>query len=495
MPAKVLFTFFGASGDLAKRKLYPALFRLYKSGHLAENFAVIGTARRPWTKEYFEEVVIDSLGDLPDNPRQAAEFASHFYYQSHDVNDTEHYHALKKLQDELAAKYYTENNKIFFLSMAPKFFGIIAKHLKSEQIVDGQGFERLIIEKPFGTDLATAEQLNQDLAEAFDEDQIYRIDHYLGKEMVQNIFAVRFANPIFEQMWSNQYIDNVQITFAESIGVEERAGYYDTSGALKDMVQNHALQLLSILAMDKPEDFNEHAIRKEKIKVFESLRHQSDDELKQNFVRGQYSAGRINRKDYVGYLDEPNVAENSQTETFAAGTFFVDTERFKDVPFFFRTGKRMTEKGTRVNIIFKPTKNIFGQDFDQNVLTIYIQPTEGFSLHINGKQVGTDFTVTPVDLKFRHSAQASANSPEAYEKLMFDALNGDSTNFSHWREVSASWSLIDRIVQLWQNGEVPLHTYPAGSMGPQASFDMLAKFNTQWHWHPDEWYREHGLLD
>ncbi|MGT2666252.1 glucose-6-phosphate dehydrogenase [Streptococcus rifensis] len=495
MPAKVLFTFFGASGDLAKRKLYPALFRLYKSGHLAENFAVIGTARRPWTKEYFEEVVIESLGELPDNPRQAAEFASHFYYQSHDVNDTAHYQSLKKLQDELAEQYFTEGNKIFFLSMAPEFFGTIAKHLKSEQIVDGQGFERLIIEKPFGTDLETAEQLNQELAEAFEENQIYRIDHYLGKEMVQNIFAVRFANPIFEQMWSNQYIDNIQITFAESIGVEERAGYYDTSGALKDMVQNHTLQLLSILAMDKPETFDEHAIRQEKIKVFENLRHQSDEELKKNFVRGQYVAGRINKHDYISYLDEPNVSENSQTETFAAGTFFVDTERFKDVPFFFRTGKRMTEKGTRVNIIFKPTQNIFGQEFEQNVLTIYIQPTEGFSLHINGKQVGTDFNITPVDLKFRHSGQATANSPEAYEKLMFDALNGDSTNFSHWREVKASWALIDRVVKLWKDNTVPLHTYPAGTMGPQAAFDMLEAFDTQWYWHPDEWYREHGLLD
>lgn len=495
MPANVLFTFFGASGDLAKRKLYPALFRLYKSGHLTEQFAVIGTARRPWTKEYFEEVVIESIADLADNPRQASAFASHFYYQSHDVNDTEHYQALKLLQDQLGQKYQTDHNKIFFLSMAPEFFGTIAKHLKSEGIVDGQGFERLIIEKPFGTDLATAEQLNQDLSEAFEEDQIYRIDHYLGKEMVQNIFAVRFANPIFEQIWSNQYIDNVQITFAESIGVEDRAGYYDKSGALKDMVQNHALQLLSILAMDKPASFNENDIRHEKIKVFENLRHEDSEALKRHFIRAQYSAGRINNQDFIAYLDEPNIAENSQTETFAAGTFFVDTERFKDVPFFFRTGKRMTEKGTRVNIIFKETQNIFGQAFEKNVLTIYIQPTEGFSLHINGKEVGTDFKMTPVDLKFRHSAENMINSPEAYEKLMFDALNGDSTNFSHWREVRASWSLIDRIIDIWQANQVPLHTYAAGTMGPQAAFDLLEEFDTKWHWHPDEWYREHGLLD
>ena len=222
MSSPVLFTIFGASGDLAKRKLYPSLFRLYKAGHLAENFAVIGTARRPWTKEFFESTVIESLGNLPDNARQAHEFASHFYYQSHDVNDTEHYIALRDLQRELGQKYKTENNKVFFLSMAPEFFGTIAKHLKSEKIVDGTGFERLIIEKPFGTSLETAQKLNEELSQTFEENQIYRIDHYLGKEMVQNIFAVRFANIIFEHIWNRDFIDNVQISFAESIGIEDR---------------------------------------------------------------------------------------------------------------------------------------------------------------------------------------------------------------------------------------------------------------------------------
>jgi glucose-6-phosphate 1-dehydrogenase len=273
--------------------------------------------------------------------------------------------------------------------MAPEFFGTIAKHLKSEQIVDGQGFERLIIEKPFGTSLATAEKLNDELAAAFNEDQIYRIDHYLGKEMVQNIFAVRFANIIFEHIWNRDYIDNVQITFAESIGVEDRGGYYDHSGALKDMVQNHALQVLSLLAMDKPSSFKEEDVRAEKIRVFQHLRHLTDEELKQNFIRGQYAAGSIDGKDYVSYLDEPNIADGSQTETFASGVFFVDTDRFRDVPFFFRTGKRLTEKGTRVTITFKHAENIFGQPSEANVLTIYIQPTEGFMLSINGKEVGS----------------------------------------------------------------------------------------------------------
>ena len=494
MSSPVLFTIFGASGDLAKRKLYPSLFRLYKAGHLAENFAVIGTARRPWTKEFFESTVIESLGNLPDNARQAHEFASHFYYQSHDVNDTEHYVALRNLQQELGQRYKTENNKVFFLSMAPEFFGTIAKHLKSEKIVDGTGFERLIIEKPFGTSLETAEKLNQELSQTFNEDQIYRIDHYLGKEMVQNIFAVRFANIIFEHVWNRDFIDNVQISFAESIGVEDRGGYYDHSGALKDMIQNHALQVLSILAMDKPASFREADVRAEKIKVFQHLKQQSDEEIKKNFVRGQYTEGRIDGQHYVGYLDEPNIAAKSQTETFAGGVFFVDTDRFRDVPFFFRTGKRLTEKGTRVTITFKKAEDIFGQRSEQNILTIYIQPTEGFSLFINGKEVGSTFSLTPARLSWRHSAAALGNSPEAYEKLFFDVLNGDSTNFSHWEEVKASWTLIDQIVRVWANNQSPLHTYPAGTMGPQAIFDLLESYGTEWHWKPDDWYRERGLL-
>lgn len=494
MSSHVLFTIFGASGDLAKRKLYPSLFRLYKAGHLSEHFAVIGTARRPWTKEFFEQTVIESLGDLPDTPRQAYEFASHFYYQSHDVNDTAHYHALRQLQDQLGEQYDTQHNKVFFLSMAPEFFGTIAKHLKSEQIVDGRGFERLIIEKPFGTSLETAEKLNQELAAAFNEDQIYRIDHYLGKEMVQNIFAVRFANIIFEHIWNRNYIENVQITFAEAIGVEDRGGYYDHSGALKDMVQNHALQVLSLLAMDKPASFKEADVRAEKIKVFQHLRQPSDDQLKKDFVRGQYQAGSINGHDYIAYRDEANIAEESQTETFAGGVFYVDTERFRDVPFYFRTGKRMTEKGTRVTITFKHTADIFGQPAQQNILTIYIQPTEGFQLSINGKEVGSHFALTPAKLNFRHNATALGNSPEAYEKLFFDVLHGDSTNFTHWEEVKASWALIDRIVALWQTNQVPLHPYPAGTMGPQAIFDLLEQAGHHWVWTPDVWYRERGLL-
>ena len=495
MSSKVIVTIFGASGDLAKRKLYPSLFRLYKSGNLSDHFAVIGTARRPWSKEYFESVVVESILDLADSAEEAQAFASHFYYQSHDVNDTEHYIELRKLQAELNEKYQTEHNKLFFLSMAPQFFGTIAKHLKSEQIVDGKGFERLIVEKPFGTDYETASKLNEELLATFNEEQIYRIDHYLGKEMIQSIFAIRFANMIFENVWNREHIDNVQITFAERLGVEERGGYYDESGALRDMVQNHTLQLLSLLAMDKPASFTKDDIRAEKIKVFKNLYHPTDEELKEHFIRGQYRSGKVDGMKYISYRSEPNVNPESMTETFASGAFFVDTDRFRDVPFFFRTGKRLTEKGTHVNIVFKQMDSIFGEPLAPNILTIYIQPTEGFSLSLNGKEVGEEFKLAHNSLDYRTDATATGASPDPYEKLIYDVLNNNSTNFSHWEEVSASWKLIDRIEKLWAENGAPLHDYKAGTMGPQASFDLLEKYGAKWTWQPDIAYRKDGRLE
>ena len=486
MSSKVIVTIFGASGDLAKRKLYPSLFRLYKSGNLSKHFAVIGTARRPWSKEYFESVVVEAIADLADSPEQAQEFASHFYYQSHDVQDTEHYIELRKLQNRLNEQYQAEHNKLFFLSMAPQFFGTIAKHLKSENIVDGKGFERLIVEKPFGTDLATASQLNEELLAAFNEEQIFRIDHYLGKEMIQSIFAIRFANLLFENIWNRDYIDNVQITFAEKLGVEERGGYYDQSGALRDMVQNHTLQLLSLLAMDKPKSFGKEDIRAEKVKVFERLVQPDKDDLKRFFIRGQYKSGTVKGKKSISYRSEPNVNPDSMTETFASGAFFVNSEHFRDVPFFFRTGKRLTEKGTLVNIVFKQMESIFGEELAPNVLTIHIQPTEGFSLSMNGKEVGERFSLAPLSLDYRTDATASGASPDPYEKLIFDVLNNDSTNFSHWDEVRSSWELIDQIEELWHSNEVPLHEYPVGSMGPNASFELLREFGADWQWSPNK---------
>ena len=496
---EVLFTIFGATGDLAKRKLYPSLFHLYRKGELEDNFAVIGTARRTWTHEYYQAVIIESVQDLSEDTDLIKDFASHFYYQSHDVQDTEHYDSLKILGNELKEKYQTKGNQLFYLAMSPQFFGVISKHLQSQNILTGEGFERVVIEKPFGTSLKTAQELNESLRQAFPEEDIFRIDHYLGKEMIQNISVIRFANQMFESLWNNRHIDNIQITFSENLGVEERGAYYETSGALKDMVQNHILQVLALLAMEPPTQFSEADIRAEKIKALRAVRQYEKDEVLRNFIRGQYDKGRLGETLYESYLNEPNVSPESRTETFVAGKFMIDNFRWYGVPFYIRTGKRMTEKGTRINVVFKQTPHdLFGKEISQgleaNVLTIYIQPTEGFSLTLNGKHIGQGLDVAPLKLDYRHDAQVAANSPEAYERLLLDALVGDATNFSHWEEVARSWELVDVIREAWEEDLSEIPKYPAGTMGPGQAFDLLEEANRDWVWAPDLWYVDRGLL-
>jgi glucose-6-phosphate 1-dehydrogenase len=323
--------------------------------------------------------------------------------------------------------------------------------------------------------------------------------------MIQNISAIRFANNIFESMWNNRYIDNVQINIAENLGVEERGGYYDKSGALKDMVQNHILQILSLLAMEPPVAFSEKELRTEKIKALNAIRIYSEEEVKQHFVRGQYAKGQLEDKEFAGYREEANVDEESATETFVAGKFLIDNFRWSGVPFYVRTGKRLTEKGTRINIVFKQVPvNVFKQDLNEqkqneslapNVLTIYIQPTEGFSLSLNGKEIGQGFETLPVKLDYRNSTEIVENTPEAYEKLILDALNGDGTNFTHWDEVAQSWRIVDVIRHAWDQETPDFPNYAAGTMGPQAAYDLLAADGFEWIWRPDEWYRERDLLN
>jgi glucose-6-phosphate 1-dehydrogenase len=496
-----LFTIFGATGDLAKRKLYPSLFRLYKKGKLDKHFAIMGTARRSWTNEFYREVIVESISGLIDNEEQAKRFANHFYYQSHDVTDTNHYVALKSLGNQLKKKYDTDGNQLFYLAMAPQFFGNIVHHLKSQHILTNEGFEHLVIEKPFGSDLKSATTLNKEITQSFAEENIFRIDHYLGKEMIQNISAVRFGNLVFEALWNNQWIDNIQITFAENIGVENRGEYYETSGALRDMVQNHILQVLSLLAMETPDNFTENEIRKEKIKALQAIYKYTEKEARENFIAGQYTAGYFEGEHFSGYREEKGVADNSLVETFVAGKFLINNKRWQGVPFYIRTGKRLTEKGTRINIVFKNIpKNLFvTQDqktVQSNILTIYIQPTEGFSLSVNGKEFGPGFNLEPIKLQYRHDSDVLENSPEAYEKLIMDALNGERANFSHWDEVARSWELIDMIRQAWDNHhhkEIP--SYMAYTMGPHAAFELLEKQGAHWIWKPDEWYVQRGKLN
>ncbi len=317
--------------------------------------------------------------------------------------------------------------------------------------------------------------------------------------MVQNISAIRFTNPIFEHLWNRDHIDNIQISFAESLGVEDRGGYYEHAGALKDMVQNHVLQVVSLLAMEPPISFTPEQIRLEKVKALKSVRVFSKEEVKENFVRGQYTKGHLGDKAFLSYNEEENVEANSQVETFVAGKLLIDNFRWQGIPFYIRTGKRLTEKGTRINIVFKllPVnifKDVEDKNIAPNVLTIYIQPTEGISLSLNGKEVGQTYEPKALKLEHRNSKELTSNSPEAYEKLILDALNGDSTNFTHWDEVAQSWHVVDAVKKVWEEEENPILTYPAGTMGPKEAFELLEKENHHWIWQPEKWYQERNLL-
>ena len=479
---KVLITFFGATGDLASRKLYPALFRLFQKGFIRNHFAVIGTARREWTDEHFREVVVKSVQSLTEDVNQAEEFASHFYYQAHNVTDTHHYVVLKELSEKLDQQYGIEGNRIFYLAMAPSFFGTITQHLKDEALLTDHGYNRLIIEKPFGKDYESAQILNEQLRHSFDENQIYRIDHYLGKEMIQNITAVRFANRVFETMWNRNHIDNVQITLAEQVGVEERGGYYETSGALRDMVQNHILQILALVAMEPPQSFE--AVRQNKINVLEQLRHYSPEEVAKNFVRGQY--GPSLDGSLPGYRQDQNVSDDSNMETYVAGKVFIDNERWKDVPFYVRTGKSLNSKTTVIDVVFKEADSpLFEHETKgkcpSNRISIHITPKEGFCFVINSKAVGNSYGLQTSHLEKIFDKNFGLSSPEAYERLILDCMEGDMTNFTHWEEVAASWKFVDRIRQAWDNeSSVQFPNYPAGSSGPQESFDLLAQDGRCW---------------
>jgi glucose-6-phosphate 1-dehydrogenase len=450
-----LIMIFGATGDLANRKLFPSLYNLFKKGNLSRQFSVIGVARRSLSNDEFQESVRKSVESTNAENTDIDEFISHFYYHSHDVTDSSSYIALKSLANQLDEQYQTNGNRIFYLAMAPEFFGTIAIHLKEDGLTDVEGFKRLVIEKPFGHDLPSAKELNNQIRTAFAEDEVYRIDHYLGKEMVQNIEVIRFANALFEPLWNNRYIANIQITSSEVLGVEERGRYYETSGALRDMVQNHMLQMVALLAMEPPIKLNTEEIRSEKVKVLRALRPIEDAKVDKYFIRGQYGEGVIHDQTVPSYRDEHMVDPNSNTETFVAGKVLIDNFRWAGVPFYIRTGKRMRAKSTKIVIQFKDIPmNLYyqtEQTLNPNLLVIHIQPEEGITLHLNAKKAGQGMNAIPVKLSYANKGIDGLNTPEAYEKLLYDCMRGDATNFTHWDEVALSWSFVDKISQAWQD--------------------------------------------
>lgn len=479
-----LIVIFGATGDLANRKLFPSLYNLFSKGNLSKNFAVVGVARRSLSNDEFKQNIMKSIGNVSNDQEKMSEFASHFYYHSHDVADSASYQALGEIISDLDEHYETQGNRIFYLAMAPEFFGTIATHLKQDGLTDVQGFKRLVIEKPFGHDLHSAQELNDQIRTAFEEEEIYRIDHYLGKEMVQNIEVIRFANAIFEPLWNNRYISNIQITSSETLGVEERGRYYETSGALRDMVQNHMLQMVALLAMEPPIRLNTDEIRSEKVKVFRAMRPIQDDDVKQYFVRGQYGPGYVNGQLVSGYRNENMVDPESNTETFVAGKIMIDNFRWAGVPFYIRTGKRMQTKSTKIVVQFKDIPmNLYyktEQTLSPNLLVIHIQPEEGITLHLNAKKAGQGMDAQNVKLSYANKGPDGINTPEAYEKLLYDCMKGDATNFTHWDEVALSWSFVDHISNVWQNTYSNFPNYEAGSLGPKESDILLARDGYFW---------------
>ncbi|MBS4191148.1 glucose-6-phosphate dehydrogenase [Bacillus sp. FJAT-49705] len=476
---------FGATGDLAKRKLFPSLYRLYQEGRLSERFAVIGVARRPLSNEEFQKNVKDSVLTALGEAGDISEFITHFYYHSHDVTDSSSYLSLKEMAQKLDTQYSLAGNRVFYLAMAPEFFGTIAEHLKMDGLTDVHGFKRLVIEKPFGHDLESAKQLNKQIRKAFSEDEIYRIDHYLGKEMVQNIEVIRFANAIFEPLWNNRYISNIQVTSSEVLGVEERGRYYETSGALRDMVQNHMLQMVALLAMEPPIRLTTDEIRSEKVKVLRAMRSFDGDMVNEFFIRGQYDKGVMDNEEVPAYREEPMVDPASNTETFVAGKLLIDNFRWAGVPFYIRTGKRMKTKSTKIVIQFKDIPmNLYykpEQTLNPNLLVIHIQPEEGITLYLNAKKTGQHMNATPIKLNFSNKGVHGINTPEAYEKLLFDCMRGDATNFTHWDEVALSWSFVDKISEVWENTKAQnFPNYKSGTMGPKEADQLLEKDGFFW---------------
>ncbi|MFC6322943.1 glucose-6-phosphate dehydrogenase [Companilactobacillus baiquanensis] len=470
-----VFIIFGGSGDLAHRKLYPALYRLFKAGMLKDHFAVIGTARRPWSNEYFRQTVVTSLEDFDDDKRMMENFAMHFFYQSHDVNDSDHYIALKQLASKLDDRFETGRNRVYYMAIAPRFFGTVAAHIKSEGLKT-DGYNRLVIEKPFGRDFKSACDLNDALSKAFTEKEIYRIDHYLGKKMVQEIPNLRRKNPTFDKILNNEYVSNVQVTLGESLGVEDRGGYYETAGALRDMVQNHIMQIIGVVAMDEPEVMEADAIHEIKDELFASLKDLTPEEVSKDFVRGQYDTDNMGKLN--PYRKEDKVEEDSNVETFVAGKIEFKNDRWENVPFYVRSGKRMPKKSSRIDIVFNEKVADLGIR-PNTIVTFFIEPEEGSSILING----IDYQSVKQDLiKYPEDPEIFNDAREAYESLIIDILAGDKANFTLWEELKSTWKYIDVIREQWDKESPKFPNYLSNTMGPDTADTLLEKDGNSWIW-------------
>ncbi len=488
---------FGATGDLTQRKLLPALYSLAADQPpLPASFTVVGVARRPWTDEMFRSYVEEGIKEharQPYSPQLWETFSKGIHYVQCEFDDTPAYTHLGEMLAELEKERGTGGNRIFYLATAPNYYDDIVSRLgaagltQSPESSEGMGWSRLIVEKPFGHDRASARLLNSQLSQVFKEDQIYRIDHYLGKETVQNILVLRFSNGIFEPIWNRDYIDHVQITVAENIGVEGRGGYYDESGAIRDMMQNHLLQLATLVAMEPPSGFDANVVRDEKVKVLHAIEPMSEEDVAHRTVRGQYEHGWLGTEEIIGYREEKGVPPGSQTETYVAAKLAIDNWRWAGVPFYLRTGKRLPKRVTEVAIQFKrPPFSLFrktgADELHPNVLSLRIQPNEGISLKFGVKAPGQAMRIRTMNMDFLYGSSFGGEPPEAYERLLLDSMLGDSTLFTRRDETEAAWEFVDAIVAGWHAmpADNPLQSYDPGTWGPRAAEELIERDGRFW---------------
>ena len=486
-PKPLALVIFGATGDLTRRKLMPAVFRLWKEDLLPQGFAVVGFARQAQGDDEFRAQMREALAEFAAAPTddEWAGFAPMLSYVASVFEDPEGFVRLGEHLETLDRERGTGGNRLYYLAVPPGVMETVAEALGRAGLVRGprdQAFSRIIVEKPFGRSLETARALNDDLHRVFDERQIFRIDHYLGKETLQNLLVFRFGNVVWEPVWGRNYVDHVQITVAESVGVETRAGYYDKAGALRDMVQSHLLQILTLVAMEPPVSYDADSIRTEKVKVLQAVRPIRGEDVSHETVRGRYAASEDG--EMPGYLDEPGVGEGSRTETFAALRLWVDNWRWADVPFYLRTGKRLPSKVSEVVVRFRPAPHpivdlIEGDRPQPNALVLRIQPEEGISLYFEAKVPGMAGRLKPVTMDFDYCEAFGVESPEAYQRLLLDAMLGDATLFAREDEVTAAWTLITPILDEWERAGDP-EAYPAGSWGPAGAERLIEGDGRRW---------------
>ena len=494
-PEPSVMVIFGATGDLTHRKLIPALYNLALERRLPNNFQVVGFARRPYTDETFQAESMNSINQFsrrkPVQPAIWEHFGKAIHYIQSDFTNPEGYKKLGELLDRLDRENGTLGNRLFYLSTNPNDYPVIVNNLKLAGLAQPQNpgssaWNRVIIEKPFGPDLPSALELNGIIASVFRENQVYRIDHYLGKETVQNILVFRFANSIFEPLWNRRYVDHIQMIVSEELGVEGRGPYYDTSGTIRDMVQNHMMQLLSLICMEPPTTFDANSVRDEKTKVLRAISPLTPDEVVQRTVRGQYGPGMILGKEVPGYREEERVPPDSITDTYMAMKLFVDNWRWAGVPIYLRTGKRLPKRTTEVALQFKPAPHtLFNQPgeppMEPNVLVMQIQPNEGISLKFGAKVPGATMQIRPVTMDFRFGQSFGVAAADAYERLILDAMLGDSTLFARRDEVEQAWAIITSILEGWKLHMPPkFPNYEAGSWGPQEGNELIERDGRHW---------------